>query len=480
MVPFDFVQDRRKSPPFDFAQDTHRTRATPPNLTRIWCPERAPFLRESKGTFFSLRSCQDLASHIPMSQGPILIFDKSALQVLSLDEANWLDNFFLTNIVPLFLAETLADLEKKVHSGKTPEQVVGGLSLRTPDMQAYPCTHHLKLIGGSLYGHDIPMDGRIPCNSGRVVNLDNQRGVYFERTPEEEALQGWYRGEFLDLERLTAKRWRRELSNIDHSETYRFFQRWFVMGKPKNLSEVKTFADALIDGSPQAGSLRFGLTLVGVPEEVQDEVMARWDRSGRSSVREFAPYFRHVYGVDLFFHLAIACDQISRVRPAGKADNKVDIAYLYYLPFCMVFSSSDHLHERVVPLFLRNDQSFVKGQDLKADLRKLDDHYSALSDDVKQTGFHRFADCPPEDTSYLVTRLWDKHLPDWRSLKQQKKPIDHSKDKEIIAQLNRIEEAARSSDPDEHLPINEMQFAQYERNPMRKKGKWDRFGPRVK
>jgi hypothetical protein len=34
------------------------------------------------------------------------------LQALSLDEAVWLDNFYLANITPLFLVETLADLEK--------------------------------------------------------------------------------------------------------------------------------------------------------------------------------------------------------------------------------------------------------------------------------------------------------------------------------------------------------------------------------
>lgn len=150
-----------------------------------------------------------------MPPGPILIFDKSALQAVSLDESNWLDNFFLTNIVPLFLAETLADLEKEVHSGRTPEQIVGGLSLRTPDMQAYPCAHHRKLIGGSLYGHDVPMDGRIPCDAGKVVNLDSLRGVFFEKTPEEEALQRWYRGEFLDLERQTAKKQKKDSSATD-------------------------------------------------------------------------------------------------------------------------------------------------------------------------------------------------------------------------------------------------------------------------
>jgi hypothetical protein len=45
-----------------------------------------------------------------VSLGPITIFDKSALQALSLDEAVWLDNFYLANITPLFLVETLADL----------------------------------------------------------------------------------------------------------------------------------------------------------------------------------------------------------------------------------------------------------------------------------------------------------------------------------------------------------------------------------
>lgn len=44
--------------------------------------------------------------------GPIIIFDKSALECLNVDEALWLDNFFLTNITPLFFVETLADLQK--------------------------------------------------------------------------------------------------------------------------------------------------------------------------------------------------------------------------------------------------------------------------------------------------------------------------------------------------------------------------------
>jgi hypothetical protein len=35
-----------------------------------------------------------------------MIFDKSVLQALSLDEAVWLDNFYLADITRLFLLET--------------------------------------------------------------------------------------------------------------------------------------------------------------------------------------------------------------------------------------------------------------------------------------------------------------------------------------------------------------------------------------
>lgn len=83
--------------------------------------------------------------------------------------------------------------------------------------------------------------------------------------------------------------------------------------------------------------------------------------------------------MDLFFYFSLAADLISPNRPS----NKIDIAYLYYLPFCMVFTSNDNLHKQAVPLFLRKDQVFIPGAELKADLKKLDEHYSQLPDHVK-------------------------------------------------------------------------------------------------
>src|SRR5437879_13417707 len=74
----------------------------------------------------------------------------------------------------------------------------------------------------------------------------------------------------------------------------------------------------------------------------------------------------------------------------------------------MAFTSRDRLHERTAPLFLDENQVFIRGDDLKADLAKLDTHYCKLSDDEKQRGVMSFAHYPPLDGDFLVSKLWDR------------------------------------------------------------------------
>jgi hypothetical protein len=45
--------------------------------------------------------------------GPIVLFDKSFIEMLNVDEAALFDFLFLTNICPIFLVEVLAALEKE-------------------------------------------------------------------------------------------------------------------------------------------------------------------------------------------------------------------------------------------------------------------------------------------------------------------------------------------------------------------------------
>jgi hypothetical protein len=408
--------------------------------------------------------------------GPILIFDKSLLESLNSDEAVWLDQFFLSNITPIFFIETLADLEKEVRRGRTPEQVVGSLAHRTPDLHARPNVHHRNLLVGELSGAGtFAMDGRIIVPGGRPVELKGKKGTVYMQSPEEEALARWQRGDFVELERLRAKAWRAELSQIDPEQQRALFRPW-VRGsrRPKTLADAKVLADTIIDEKDRAETLQLGLAIIGLSGAAHDEVMARWRIAGGPPLRAFAPYFRHVFGADLFFYLALAADLIS-LRPT----NMVDLAYLYYMPFCMVFTSSDKLHERIVPVFLRDDQSFVRGTDLKADLHKLDEHFSALPQEVKDRGLYHFAARPPLDISFLVTRLWDRHLrPIWREDRRQDNQ-DPERDAKTIRYVKRLAEATAAPGSPRPDDSDKLDYLIVKRRVITRKGKWKRFPPEV-
>ena len=98
------------------------------------------------------------------------------------------------------------------------------------------------------------------------------------------------------------------------------------------------------------------------------------------SLKKFAPYAAFVFMVDLFYYIALA----SHLIAPEKVTNKLDLSYLYYLPFCMLFISSDKFHRNCAPLFLRKDQTFIWGLDLKADLQKIDQYYESLPLEEKE------------------------------------------------------------------------------------------------
>jgi hypothetical protein len=409
---------------------------------------------------------------------PMLIFDKSFLQSLNPDEAALLDHFFATCITPLFFVETLADLEKEVRRGRTPEQVVGNLAYKTPDMNSHVSPHHTWMLLSELRGEqDVAMDARMRRVDGTVVQLNDQQGLIYRASKEEEAFVRWQRGEFLDLERQIAKEWRKGVSSIDNSQAYETFRKLYAsFRKPKDLRDAKDIAEVLVDLLQEEISFRFGMTLLQIPTDVQSSTLARWSAHGKQPLDTFAPYFKYMFVVELFYYLAVAADLIARVRPAGKADNKVDIAYLYYLPFCKVFVSSDNLHERVVPLFLREDQSFIKGPLLKADLTKLDERFAALPDDTRAKPLYVLAPYPPADDSFLVTRLWDQHSPNWRE--ESKKPkLSVEMQKELLELTKRLSEQSKPVMHPGPLRIEDVQYIHVSHQVYRKKGKWTRVPP---
>jgi len=404
-----------------------------------------------------------------MAFGPLTIFDKSFLQSLNPDEAIWFDNFFRTIITPLFFVETLADLEKEVAAGKTPEQVVGEIAYKTPEMNATPNVHHFNLVISNLLGYPVEMDRRPIISGGTPKVAEGGYGLFFEEFPEAEALSRWQNYKFLETEREFAKDWRSALNNSDFEssiamagnivpQTQRF----------SDLSKIKDFIDTFLANTDEH-HFQLLFEILGIPQKARSKIIQRWVELGNPNLKQFAPYAYHVFSVDLFFFLSLAHGHISRER----ASNKVDIAYLYYLPFAHILVSNDKLHVRTAPLFLDNDQQFIHGSKIKPELHILNAYYETLPEEVKEEGIIRFASYPPQQIIGEIHRLWDKYLPIWRKHDVE----DKSKPRASIATDSKLLEHLKAN---EKAPIytgrqvssDDARFVQITRNIRSKKGKW--------
>lgn len=406
--------------------------------------------------------------------GPFLIFDKSSLESLNLDEAVMLDNFYMSNITPLFFVECLADLEKAIRSRSTPEQLVGSLAARTPESQSYPNLHHATILRSELAGHfDLKnVLGRVVLAGGRRVQLGDKKGVVFAPSLEEEALSRWIKREFLDLERQIAKQWRHALSAIDlDAMSKQVLSQLGPWRKPKSLADARLMADTIIDCLDPEWLIRFGLDLLGAPETIE-YVVHKWLGKRRPPIREHLPYFVLMLTINLFFALVLPTQLLRNV----KSSHQVDLAYLYYLPFCSVFTSKDNFHVQTVPLFLGPKQTFVNGAELKEDLAKLVARYESLPEEVLKTGLIHFAAHPPEDAAtFLTTRLWDKHLPRWREIAAAPKPPrDLEEERRLVEEINRQTDSPELEPHDEE-DIDKMDYATVRRWVYPQKGRWLRF-----
>ena len=256
------------------------------------------------------------------------------------------------------------------------------------------------------------MDGAIHLPYGQLVQVEQQISAIYESSPEADAFRRWIQREFYEVERRYAKIWREKSLKLD----LRLFSDVPVMGRIdlescKTLQDAKILAKEFVSAEENARTcMNLIMIYLDIPTRAEDVVLQPWRKAGSKPLTEFASYAAHILTLEIFFNIALAKSFISDNRPS----NRIDVAYLFYLPFCDVFVSSDGLHERCAPLFLRKNQSFVRGKELKQGLRQLNNSYAQLPEETKESGIINFAASPPETADCIVTTLWDRHVPGWR------------------------------------------------------------------
>ena len=399
------------------------------------------------------------------------LFDKSFLQSLTEDESVWFDHYYRPNVCPTFFVETLADLNKDVREGRTPEDEVRIISQKTPEMGWAPCFHYMPLVLNSLLGNEPPMNGQIPMARGRQVRVNGKLGTVFDDPPELRAFRRWQRGQFRELEREFAGGWRRGLAEVRLDEFRAKFQRLGIDSRNcRSREDARSQAAALVRGDGRgADRMRLALEVVGISESQYSPIQQRWSYFGRPPLHKYAPYAAYVAEVELYFRIALA----SHLIGAERASNRVDISYLFYLPFCYIFVSSDKLHRSNAPLFLREDQDFVWGEELKSELRRINSHFLELPEDVREQGVMSFASIPPGESDSLTIRLFDRHFAkDWRNRLGGSKKPGPKVDSRIKAELDALKSAPSISPDDPEFGSGEVEMLAIERSVTRKKGSW--------
>jgi hypothetical protein len=99
-----------------------------------------------------------------------------------------------------------------------------------------------------------------------------------------------------------------------------------------------------------------------------------------------------------------------------------------------------------------------------------------MPQETLKMGLIHFADYPPENTSFLTTRLWDKHLPGWRQIKRDRPPVqpDAESEKKLVDEINRETDSAALTSHDEH-DLDKLDYVTIRRKVYPRKGKWLRF-----
>ena len=302
--------------------------------------------------------------------GPLLLFDKSVLHVLTPPEIEELGMSFLLVGSPTLVREIIADLKKDAPApGRVPEEMVRALARKMVQAQGAQPANFRKLAMANLGGQHVPMFGQVPVDTSRpnVTITDEGRAMIYDVVPEQRLWQRWADGNFTTRDEDSATAWRSGLQRVNlralGTAWKDYVRRHF--GNPRDIPTLVTAVDKHLS-SPRP---RTQTELLGILAEFLEMPQARY-----APIRTFlehniplttvAPYAASVLRLYLTFVGAIATHQLGP-RPS----HYIDLQYLFYTPFCMVFTSNDNLHERLWPA-TRGVNMYLNATVLKTDLAR--------------------------------------------------------------------------------------------------------------
>lgn len=366
--------------------------------------------------------------------GPTIILDKSSLQALSKKELILLNKLYFVNIPPVLTIEILSDLKKSKEPNLLNKEAVIEIANKLIQGDNAINVHYLNPVISSLLGSDDINSRRTLVGGGKKVKDKNGKiGFQIFETSEQAAIRNWQRGDFTEAEKSLASKWRAYTKEIDLEALKR---QWSVVKTTypdcKDYGTLLSISENWLNNEKMQSQLLFlMLEELRLDQEVSSSIFYRWESGEYKLLKDFAPYFYFVSKVDISFRLGLVYNMIT-TRPT----NRIDCEYIYYLPFCNIFSSRDNFHKSFVPQFLADDQIFINGDELKADLKNIIDILEKEDAELKFEWNNNFSIEPPNNEASLTYQMWKRYMPLWSPGWFYRKSDFPKRDSKIAEELN--------------------------------------------
>lgn len=334
-----------------------------------------------------------------------MLLDKSAIQALGPETVRVQSEYFYTMVAPVVVWEICGNIEK-LRLGEINEERVRALARKAKPLNSIVSADWRKMCLGELLGMGRVRVGsggsRVPLvDGGHLVPIgDGKYGHVLDHQPEAQALLQWSFGEWTAEHRQYARRWREVTRSINLEVfRHRFGPAKRTDGTVEEVSEVVN--RVLRDPSLQVYLLDLVLAEIGVSQSTMLRVRRRWISPGGPAWSVAAPYAHYCARTILTFYLSLAW-RIINVNPT----NRVDLEYLFYLPFTPIFVSGDEKsHGRLAPMLMEADQEYVRERDFREALEAVVQQRKDVLPTSPPIGA-RDSRYPADDS--LISKLWMK------------------------------------------------------------------------
>lgn len=332
--------------------------------------------------------------------------------------------------------EILGDLKKEFEEGKMPSEVrVKDFANKLFPVETIVNLHYKVLVKGDFLGNGPSMDGRPNVGIQKAVQSKGQKGFLVEESKEEKSIYKWKDGNFTEADHELSALWRVTTTQEDVLKRVKDSIKIEDGNKLKDFAALGSYVENILNKpEKQLPLLLASMQNYEIDAATGLQILARWRRQNSPLIKSFAPFAYHCLKVDTLFSIGLTQELIS-TRPT----NRVDLEYLYYLPFCNVFTSNDKVHKNLIPLLLLPYQRFILGTELKADLKVIVDYLNTL--EVEEV--RKFKNQPPIIADSFTFKLW-KEFFDYPNKSNWNRDISLEELEMMKQRMNEFQEAMES------------------------------------